>query len=85
MTDMKRVLFVGSFTPPADRRIGGQHFACRPLIESDLKHDSDFLLVDSSLHAVAPGVLAPLGRADEAGQPALDDAITTFGSLLTTP
>ncbi|WP_437286445.1 hypothetical protein [Sorangium sp. So ce406] len=85
MTDKKRILFVGSFTPPAEGRIGGQHVACRSLIEGDPRHDFDFLPVDSSLHAVAPGVLAPLGRAGEAGQPALDGAITRFRPLLSMP
>ncbi|WP_437545241.1 glycosyltransferase family 4 protein [Sorangium sp. So ce367] len=69
MVDKKRILFVGSFNPPADGKMGGQYFACRSLIESDLKDDFDFLLVDSTLdsirvqsvrrrlHRIAPRVL----------------------------
>ncbi|KYF59237.1 hypothetical protein BE08_16740 [Sorangium cellulosum] len=52
MTDKKRILFVGSFNPPADGRIGGQYFACRSLIESELKDDFDFLLVDSTIDTI---------------------------------
>lgn len=52
MADKKRILFVGSFNPPADGRIGGQYFACRSLIDSDLKDDFDFLLVDSTLDTI---------------------------------
>ncbi|MGK3999749.1 glycosyltransferase family 4 protein [Sorangium sp. So ce1024] len=52
MADKKRILFVGSFNPPADGRIGGQYFACRSLIESDLKDDFDFLLVDSTIDTI---------------------------------
>lgn len=52
MTGKKRILFVGSFNPPSDGRIGGQYFACRSLIESDLKDDFDFLLVDSTIDSI---------------------------------
>ncbi|WP_438031302.1 glycosyltransferase family 4 protein [Sorangium sp. So ce233] len=63
MTDKKRILFVGSFKPPADGRFGGQYFACRSLIESDLKDDFEFLLVDSSLHAMpVPSVFLRLHK-----------------------
>ncbi|WP_437503546.1 glycosyltransferase family 4 protein [Sorangium sp. So ce1099] len=63
MADKKRILFVGSFNPPADGRIGGQYFACRSLIESDLKDHFDFLLVDSTLDSIrVPSVFLRLHK-----------------------
>ncbi|WP_437956449.1 glycosyltransferase family 4 protein [Sorangium sp. So ce119] len=60
MAEKKRILFVGSFKPPADGRIGGQYFACRSLIDSGLGDEFDFLLVDSTIDSIR--VRSPLHR-----------------------
>lgn len=52
MAYKKRILFVGSFNAPADGKMGGQYFACRSLLESDLKDDFEFLLIDSTLDSI---------------------------------
>lgn len=61
----KKVLFVGSFKEITnDGHVGGQHFACRTLINSELSNSVEWFLVDST----SPSVITPpfyqrMGRA----------------------
>ncbi len=49
MPHKKRVLFVGSFISSSDgASIGGQNFACRTLVDSELSESIEWLLVDST-------------------------------------
>jgi glycosyltransferase involved in cell wall biosynthesis len=51
----KRVLFVGSFIETSkDGSVGGQMFACRSLIESDLSSEIDWILLDTTGKSVPP-------------------------------
>jgi glycosyltransferase involved in cell wall biosynthesis len=53
MERKKKVLFVGSFKEKAaDGSVGGQMFACRTLIYSNLKDKIDFILIDSTAASV---------------------------------
>ncbi len=44
----QRVVFVGSFAAPGEGRLGGQSYACRTLLESPIKDEFDWLLIDST-------------------------------------
>ncbi|MEP7106933.1 MAG: glycosyltransferase family 4 protein [Ferruginibacter sp.] len=59
-----KVLFVGSFKEFAkDGSVGGQMFASRTLINSDLKNEFEFLLIDSTSDSVpAPPVYKRFGK-----------------------
>ena len=59
-----RVLFVGSFKEAAkDGSVGGQMFASRTLVNSDLKNEFEFILIDSTSDSVpAPPVYKRLGK-----------------------
>ncbi|MBS1532641.1 MAG: glycosyltransferase family 4 protein [Bacteroidetes bacterium] len=53
MSRKKKVLFVGSFKDKApDGSFGGQMFACRTLINSQLKDIVDFILLDTTNESV---------------------------------
>ncbi|HEX3384548.1 MAG TPA: glycosyltransferase family 4 protein [Mucilaginibacter sp.] len=55
MSKKGRVLFVGSFkNQAADGSVGGQMFACRTLINSELKNVVDFILIDTTADSVPP-------------------------------
>jgi glycosyltransferase involved in cell wall biosynthesis len=60
----QKVLFVGSFKESAkDGSVGGQMFASKTLINSNLKNDIDFLLIDSTADSVpAPPVYKRLSK-----------------------
>jgi glycosyltransferase involved in cell wall biosynthesis len=48
-----KVIFIGSFRKSAkDGSVGGQMFACSSLINSPLKNDIDFVLIDSTADSV---------------------------------
>ena len=48
-----KVIFIGSFRKSAkDGSVGGQMFACTSLINSPLKNDIDFVLIDSTADSV---------------------------------
>lgn len=50
-----RVLFVGSFIEKAkDGSVGGQMYACRSIIASDLSNDIDWILLDTTGESVPP-------------------------------
>ena len=50
-----KILFVGSFKKHAkDGAVGGQMYACNTLINSDLKLDFDWVLLDSTSRSVPP-------------------------------
>lgn len=59
-----KVLFVGSFKEAAkDGSVGGQMFASRTLINSDLKNEFEFFLIDSTSDSVpAPPVYKRSGK-----------------------
>jgi len=59
-----KILFVGSFKEAAkDGSVGGQMFACRTLIMSDLKNEFQFILIDSTADSVpAPPVHKRIGK-----------------------
>lgn len=44
----KKILFVGSFKTGKDGGWGGQLFACKTIVESDLKHSVDWTLFDTT-------------------------------------
>ena len=49
LNNKKRVLFVGSFKVNAkDGSVGGQMYACRSLIDSELSNFVDWILLDST-------------------------------------
>jgi glycosyltransferase involved in cell wall biosynthesis len=51
----RRVLFVGSFIEKAkDGSVGGQMYACRSIIASDLSNDIDWILLDTTGESVPP-------------------------------
>lgn len=53
MGEKKKVLFVGSFkNKAADGSVGGQMFACRTLVNSELKNSVDFILLDTTAESV---------------------------------
>jgi glycosyltransferase involved in cell wall biosynthesis len=52
MEKLKKVLFVGSFIAPSDGKIGGQYFACRSLVDSELSEQFNFVLIDSTLDTI---------------------------------
>jgi len=53
MSEKKKVLFVGSFkNKAADGSVGGQMFACRTLVNSELKNIVDFILLDTTAESV---------------------------------
>jgi hypothetical protein len=53
MGEKKKVLFVGSFkNKAADGSVGGQMFACRTLVNSELKDKVDFILLDTTAESV---------------------------------
>jgi glycosyltransferase involved in cell wall biosynthesis len=53
MDKRKKVLFVGSFKNKAtDGSVGGQMFACRTLVNSELKDKVDFILLDTTAESV---------------------------------
>lgn len=58
------VIFVGSFLEKAkDGSVGGQMFACRSIIHSDLAREINFSLIDSTAESVpAPPVYKRLGK-----------------------
>lgn len=60
----KKVLFVGSFNDStSDGSVGGQMFASKTLINSDLKNEIDFILIDSTADSVpAPPVYKRIGK-----------------------
>ncbi|MFZ2904631.1 MAG: glycosyltransferase family 4 protein [Cyclobacteriaceae bacterium] len=55
MSAKKKILFVGSFIAPSDGRIGGQYFASKSLIESDLAKVYNFVKVDSTIDSIRVG------------------------------
>ncbi len=60
-----KVIFIGSFRKSAkDGSVGGQMFACSSLINSSLKNDIDFVLIDSTADSVpAPPLFRRLIKA----------------------
>jgi len=53
MTESKpNILFVGSFKKSKDGSTGGQNFACRSLVDSDLKKYYNFIKVDTTADTV---------------------------------
>ncbi len=53
MVKKRKVIFVGSFIEKAaDGSVGGQMFACRTLINSELKDKIEFILIDSTADSV---------------------------------
>ena len=55
MTKKSRVLFVGSFIEMAkDGSVGGQMYACRSIIASDLSSYIDWILLDTTGESVPP-------------------------------
>lgn len=65
MTKKKTILFVGSFrTQGRDGGLGGQMFACNSLINSELKNEFNWILIDtSSISVPPPGFIVRLGFA----------------------
>ncbi len=59
-----KILFVGSFKDAAkDGSVGGQMFACKTLINSGLKEEFEFILIDSTADSVpAPPVYKRIGK-----------------------
>ena len=49
-----KVLFVGAFADPKDGTVGGQLYACRTLLESEIQTKVDFVLVDSTMETLPP-------------------------------
>jgi len=78
MDKRKKVLFVGSFqNKAADGSVGGQMFACRTLINSELKNLMDFILLDTTAESVpAPQVYKRIPKA-------LNRVCTLVKSLIT--
>jgi glycosyltransferase involved in cell wall biosynthesis len=65
LTKKKTILFVGSFrTQGKDGGLGGQMFACNSLINSELKNEFDWVLIDtSSISVPPPGFMVRMGFA----------------------
>lgn len=52
---VKKILFVGSFKKSAkDGSVGGQMFACKTLLESDISNKVDWVLLDSTADSNMP-------------------------------
>ena len=49
-----KVLFVGAFQETKDGSLGGQLFACKTLIESNIQNKVDFILLDSTMETLPP-------------------------------
>ncbi len=58
----KKILFVGAFNPNIGA-IGGQLFACMSLINSELKSEYDWDLIDTTLEVPAPPIYVRIWRA----------------------
>ena len=50
----KNTLFIGAFKEPKDGTGGGQLHACRTLLESDIKHELNFVTIDSTMETLPP-------------------------------
>jgi glycosyltransferase involved in cell wall biosynthesis len=52
---LKNIIFIGSFNESSNNNvIGGQLFACKSLIESDLSNKYNFFLVDTTMKSLPP-------------------------------
>ena len=55
MNFKKKVLFIGSFVDKAnDGSVGGQMYACKSLIESNLTDQIEWILLDTTGKSVPP-------------------------------
>ena len=65
-SEKPNILFVGAFSDPKDGSGGGQRYACKTLLDSEISEKVNFYTIDSTMETLPPpGIFEAAGSCIE--------------------